>query len=310
MKFEGIIPVMLTPFKLDGQIDFDALTRLTEWYISNGANCLFASCQSSEILKLSFEERVALSKHVVDVVDGRIPVVASGHVSDSLDDQAQELTAIYNTGADAVVLITNRLDVNNVGGDTLISNFEKLLTLLPADITLGLYECPAPYRRLLTDEEIRYFSKVPNMKVLKDVSCDLETVKRRLRICEGSDFNIINANAAIAFEAMKAGSNGFSGVFNNVHPDLYAWLLKNKYSDDPLVQELATFLATSAAAEAFGYPNIAKMMHYKEGRFDNYQSRVIEGDIKDSIWAVEELLDHIIKGNEIFRNKLALDYKM
>lgn len=310
MKFEGVIPVMLTPFTADGAIDYVSLTKLTEWYINNGADCLFATCQSSEILKLSLEERVALTQHVVDVVDGRVPVLASGHISDSLEDQAEELTAIHNTGADVVILITNRLDRENQGGETLIRNFEALLPMLPEDITLGLYECPAPFRRLLTDDEIRYFADVPNMRVLKDVSCDLATVKRRLKICEGSQFSIVNANAAIALEAMQAGSNGFCGVFNNIHPDLYAWLLRHCHSNDPMVTELATFLATSAAAEAFGYPNIAKLMHYKEGRFATYQSRAIDGDIKDKFWAVEELLDHIIKGNEIFRNKLGLNYQM
>ncbi|CCO50205.1 DapA protein [Vibrio nigripulchritudo SOn1] len=310
MKFEGVIPVMLTPYTEDGSIDYAALTKLTEWYIDNGSDCLFATCQSSEILKLSLDERVALTKHVVEVIDGRVPVLASGHISESIEDQAEELTAMHNAGADAVILITNRLDKDNQGGDTLIRNFESLQKMLPQDITLGLYECPAPYRRLLTDEEIRYFSNVSNMRVLKDVSCDLEIIKRRLKICEGTQFSIVNANAAIALEAMRAGSNGFSGVFNNIHPDLYAWLFRNRHSGDSLVTELATFLATSAAAEAFGYPNIAKMMHYKEKRFVTYQSRVIDGDIKDKFWAVEELLDHVIKGNEIFRSKLGLSYRM
>ncbi|MDG2943735.1 dihydrodipicolinate synthase family protein [Exercitatus varius] len=306
MSIQGIIPVMLTPFTADNKVDYDGLRKLTDWYIDNDSNALFAVCQSSEILFLSLEERIKITETVINQVNGRIPVVASGHISETFEDQLEELTAIYNTGADAVILITNRLDPNNEGTAVLKANFEKLLAALPKDITLGLYECPVPYRRLLTDEEIRYFAGFQNMVVLKDVSCDLETVKRRVALTQNSNLKIVNANAAIAFEAMKAGSEGFSGVFNNIHPDLYAYLYKNRDSLDPIVQELANFLAICGAAESFGYPNFAKLMHVKIGTFANYNSRVIKDDIKVKYWAVEELLDHIMQASDRYRKKLHL----
>jgi len=56
------------------------------------------------------------------------------------------------------------------------------------------------------------------------VSCDLETVKRRVALTAGTPLAVINANAAIAYDAMRAGSRGFTGVFTNFHPDLYKWL--------------------------------------------------------------------------------------
>lgn len=304
MKLQGIIPVMLTPFKENNEIDYDGLRRLTDWYIDNGANTLFAACQSSEIQYLSLEERINITKTVVSQTNGRIPVVASGHISEQLNDQVEELNAIYDTGVDAVILITNRLDVNNQGTSALKQHFEKLITQLPQDIKLGLYECPAPFRRLLTDEEISYFAQLENMLVLKDVSCDLSTVKRRVELTKNSNLKIVNANASIAFEAMKAGSEGFSGVFNNIHPDLYAWLYKNRFSDHPLVTEIAHFLAICGAAESFGYPNIAKLMHTKLGTFKCYNSRVIKEDFITKYWAVEDLLNHIMQASDDYRKKI------
>lgn len=306
MNIQGIIPVMLTPFTANNEVDYVGLRKLTDWYIDNGADALFATCQSSEILFLSLEERVKITETVIDQTQGRIPVVASGHIGDTFEKQVEELTAIYQTGVDAVILITNRLDPNNQGTEVLKNNFEKLLTALPKDITLGLYECPVPYRRVLTDDEISYFAGFENIVVLKDVSCDLETVKRRVELTKNSNLKIVNANAAIAFEAMKAGSEGFSGVFNNIHPDLYAYLYKNRNSNDPRIQELANFLAICGAAESFGYPNFAKLMHVKIGTFDNYNSRVIQDDIKIKYWAVEELLDHIMQSSDRYREKLNL----
>ncbi|WP_439287718.1 dihydrodipicolinate synthase family protein [Lonepinella sp. BR2904] len=306
MKTQGIIPVMLTPFTADNQVDYEGLRKLTDWYIDNGSDTLFAACQSSEILYLSLEEKIKITQTVIDQTKGRIPVVTSGHTGATFEEQLKELQSMYETGADAVILITNRLDPNNEGTEILKANFDRLLHALPKDITLGLYECPVPYRRVLTDEEIRYLASFDNMVVLKDVSCDLATIKRRLELTKNSNLKIVNANAAIAFEAMKAGSQGFSGVCNNIHPDLYAYLYKHKDSSDPIIQELAHFLAICGACESFGYPNLAKLMHVKIGTFKHYGSRVIPVDIKEKYWAVEEFLDHIMQQSDKWREKLSL----
>ena len=115
-KIEGIIPVMITPFTANGQIDYPGLGRLVEWYIDNGSDALFAVCQSSEMQFLSLEERVELAAFVKQAAAGRVPVIASGHISESLDDQLAELTAIAATGVDGMVLVTNRLDARREGG--------------------------------------------------------------------------------------------------------------------------------------------------------------------------------------------------
>ena len=48
-KADGIVTVMLTPFTNDNRIDWDGLGRLVDWYVDNGADTLFAVCQSSEM---------------------------------------------------------------------------------------------------------------------------------------------------------------------------------------------------------------------------------------------------------------------
>ena len=91
-------PVMITPFTHDGKIDYDSLLRLINWYEDRGATGLFAACQSSEIFYLSLEERVELVRFVVQ--HARIPVIASGHVSDDLADQIEAHACSRSTGAD------------------------------------------------------------------------------------------------------------------------------------------------------------------------------------------------------------------
>ena len=128
---------MITPFTANGQIDYPGLGRLVEWYIDNGSDALFAVCQSSEMQFLSLEERVGLAAFVKKAAAGRVPVIASGHVSENLDDQLAELTAIAATGVDGMVLVTNRLDARREGGGKFIDDLNWLLERLPKQMPSG-----------------------------------------------------------------------------------------------------------------------------------------------------------------------------
>ncbi len=302
---QGVIPVMLTPFLDNGQIDYPGLERLIEWYIAHGSSALFAVCQSSEMMFLSLEERVQLGRFVVEKTAGRIPVVVSGHISDDLDAQLEELHAMSRVGADALILVTNHLDPKNQGTGAFKATLDAILAALPQDLPLGLYECPAPYRRLLSDEELSYCANSGRFIMLKDVSCDLDTVKRRLKLTEGTPLKILNANAAIAWNAMQAGVPGFNGVFTNFHPDLYNWLWREGKNHPQLAEELATFLVLSAVSESLGYPALAKLYHQRIGTFGSIRCRVIDYDIRERFWALDAVLDKIVAGTEHFRQRIA-----
>jgi len=305
MSIEGIIPVMLTPFGEDGAIDYAGLERLIEWYLQHGADALFAVAQSSEMQFLSLAERAALARFVVGKVAGRVPVLASGHISEKLEDQAEELNAAASSGAQCLVLVTNRLDPVRSGSEAFLGNLRSLLKRLPSDVALGLYECPAPYRRLLSDDELKACIDTGRFVMLKDVSCDLDTVKRRVALAAGSPLKILNANAAIAWDAMKAGSAGFNGVFTNLHPDLYRWLRNNSSQQIALAEELSTFLVLAAVSEVLGYPALAKIYHQRIGTFDSIRCRVIDYDVRERFWALDAVLDKIVAGTEHFRSRIA-----
>lgn len=303
-NIEGVVPVMLTPFTADNQIDYQGLEKLIDWYIDNGADALFAVCQSSEMLFLSLEERVALSRFVVDYTAGRVPVISSGHISPDIEDQVTELNAIAKTGIDALVFVTNRLDGENRGSETFINNLKVLMDALPEDMPLGLYECPAPYRRLLTDEELLFCANSGRFVVLKDVSCDLDTVKRRVELVKDTPLAIINANAAIAYEAMQAGSKGFSGVFTNFHPDLYHWLYHHAQEAPEFAEKLSWFLSLSAVTETIGYPKNAKIFHQRLGSFDCVHSRVTDEDVLEKFWGLGVILDQIAAAGQWHRETI------
>lgn len=301
----GIVPVMLTPFTAGDRIDYPALAKLIDWYLEKGVDALFAVCQSSEMQFLSLDERVELANFVVQQVNGRIPVIASGHISDDIDAQKAELLAMAQTGIDALVLVTNHLDPRNEGSEVFYATLNTLLDTLPASLPLGLYECPAPYRRLLSDDEFTWCANSGRFVVLKDVSCDLPAVERRVRLAQGTPLNVINANAAIAWPAILAGSQGFSGVFTNFHPELYSWLWREGKNQRLLADELAIFLSLGAVTETLGYPKNAKIYHQRLGTFDSISCRVNKDDVLNKFWGLTVILDQIRAGTEQWRQRIA-----
>lgn len=304
-SIHGIIPVMITPFTPDDRIDWAGYEALIEWYLANGAEALFAVCQSSEMQALTLEERRELAAFTVKRVAGRVPVVASGHVSVAPEEQKAELLAMAEAGADGVVLVTNRLAGPQEDSATLCARLDALLAVLPADLPLGLYECPAPYRRLLTDDEISYCADTGRFSFLKDVSCDLATIKRRLALTRETPLAINNANSAIAWPALQAGAKGFCGVMNNFHPDLYRWLQDHGAAHPAFAEDLATFLALAAQCEPMGYPKLAKLFHCRLGTFHHAGSRTVPFDILDRFWALDAILDRIEQGTRSFRARIA-----
>lgn len=299
---DGVIPVMITPFTEDDRIDFDGLERLIEWYVANGADALFAVCLSSEMYFLSPAERRELARFVVAKAAGRIPVVVSGHVSEDDAGQLADVRAASESGADAVILITNRLDGD---GATLVERTQALVAAMPDSLDFGFYECPAPRRRLLSDDEIKGFADSGRFVLLKDVSCDLATVERRLKIVEGTPLKISNANAAIAHGAIKAGARGFCGILANFCPDLYAWLIRHGDAHPEIAEEIAPILVLASMCESYGYPMLAKLYHQRLGTFASIHTRSVTGDLHERFWGIEPLLDGVAAAIETARRKVA-----
>lgn len=262
----GAFPTMITPYNADGSVDYGAVSALVEWYWKKGCEGIFASCQSSEIWYLPEEDRVKLAKVTKDTADklaaidkSRQPmiIVASGHTSDNFDDQVHELSAIAATGVNAVILITNRMDISPTNDDNWIRETDRLAGALPG-VTLGLYECPAPYKRLLTPAMLRYCVNSGRFKFIKDTCCDADEIARRMDILRDTGLLLYNANAQTLLPSLHSGAAGYCGVMANFHPELYVWLVHNfqKYPvEAAYVAELASM---TAFTESLVYPITAK----------------------------------------------------
>lgn len=259
----GVWPVMLTPFTEAGTVDYEVLEKLTEWYIDKGVDGLFAVCQSSEMFELNLEERVKTAEAVCRHVGGRIPVIASGHISETIEEQMLELNCMAKTGLDALILITNRFAREDEDDNVWIKNAETVMAAIPATVKLGLYECPYPYKRILSEKIIKWCVETGRFYFLKDTSCDIENIRMKLDLTRGSILKIYNANTATLLESLREGVCGYSGVMGNMHPELYTLLCHNKTGENE--EMLSEFLTISALIERQMYPVNAKYYLQLEG---------------------------------------------
>lgn len=265
-KKKGFIPVMLTPFRETGQIDYDALTEITEFYLASGAVGLFANCLSSEMYNLIPEERLAITRHVVRVANGRAPVVAAGSFGHSLPEMADFVKKIHDTGVEAVILITSVM-VNEEDSDNMLEQNVFRLMELTGDIPLGFYECPLPYKRILKANQLKRFLESNRIIYHKDTCLDINLVKEKLAAARGFNFGLYDAYLVHAVESLRAGSHGLSCIQGNFFPEVIVWVCEN-YENPALkeqVQRVQRFLADNMDVMHAAYPPVAKYFLQKRG---------------------------------------------
>lgn len=302
-KYGGVWPTMIAAFDEKGNLDLEGNKKLTRRLLDMGSDGLFAVCQSSEMFFLSLEEKVALAKAVVEAAEGKIPVIASGHTSDSLEDQIEEIRAISKTGVDAVILVSNRLAKEDEDSHTFIKNLQTILDAVP-DVKLGMYECPYPYRRLLTNEELKWCIDSGRFVFLKDVSCNIDIERQRVHVAKGSDLHLFNANTETLLDSLIAGYDGYNGVMGNFHIDIYKWLFENFKKAGEEARELQNQLTKVAEIENFGYPLNAKYHGTLEGLEIDIFSRRLE---KESLTEERKEMVHELRNwEEKTRKRLSL----
>lgn len=268
----GVYPTMITPYTADNKIDYNAVEKLINWYDEKGVAGIFAICQSSEIFFLSFEERLELLKFIVKNSPKDMTIVASGHTADDLGTQIKEANAFIDAGIDGYVFISNRLADENEDNSVFLKNMEYVVNNIP-DIGLGIYECPYPYKRLMSPAVLKELSQTGKFRFLKDTSCNLDEIQAKLDAVKGTDFKIYNANSATFLESMKIGCAGFSGVMANFHPEFYVWLCENFDKDPELAEKIQDIVGFFSVAECQMYPVNAKYYQSLEGNKMEYISR-------------------------------------
>jgi 4-hydroxy-tetrahydrodipicolinate synthase len=301
------IPVMLTPFKGNGQIDLNGLTCITDFYLKAGAKGLFANCQSSEMFELNNQERLLIVKHTVQMAEGKVPVVAVGNFGTTIAQQSDFIHQIYETGVKAVIIVTSLVAAEQESNEVFEERIFELLNLT-GQIPLGFYECPEPYKRLLSAKQLEKFAATGRIIYHKDTSLDISMIKDKLKVTRDVDsFGLYDAYAVNAVASLQAGAAGLSCIQGNFFPELIAWLCEhfNEFELHESVSKVQRFLTHHMDVVHYAYPTVAKYYLQKRGinvsAFTRTNTQRFSSDVKQKI---NELFDDylLLKKELIFQS--------
>ena len=270
-SFCGSVPTLITPFGEDGRIDWPAVDMLVEYHIAAGCAGIFSPCLSSEMYELSPEERLELAERVYARAAGRCAVLATGTYGGSLEEMAETVKAM-STRCDAVVVVTCLLAAEADDDATWLGSARRLLELTPG-VPLGTYECPVPYKRVLSPDVMRWMAGSGRFRFHKDTCCDLPQMQAKIGAVREAEaeagtggFAFFNANVETLLPSLLAGAAGFSGISANFYPHLHVFLCEQARrlgtdaaarprSDLEAVQD---FLSLAEATVCVHYPLSAK----------------------------------------------------
>jgi 4-hydroxy-tetrahydrodipicolinate synthase len=301
----GFIPVMLTPFLESGAIDSPGLAHLTDYYLASGAAGLFANCLSSEMYELTDSERLSITRQVVERAGGQVPVVATGTFGGSIDQQADFVKRIYDTGVQAVIVITSHL-ASEAENDAVFLNRMHQLLALTETIPLGFYECPVPYKRLINPDILAELLPTGRLVYHKDTCLDAGEVSRRLAVASGYNLALYDAYMVNAVSSLRAGAAGLCCIQGNIFPELITWLCTHfddeaRQDDVNLVQQ---FLIDCMDLVHTAYPTIAKYSLQKQGLPISLKTRRV---VEPLTPALQNDMDNLLETVAQIRGKLAIE---
>lgn len=210
MNFGNVLTAMVTPFNADGGIDFEITTALIEHLIDTGTDGLVVAGTTGESPTLSEEEKIALFKHVIKVVDNRIPVIAGTGNNNTADSIALTKKA-EECGADGIMLVTPYYSRPSQQG--LYEHFSAIAkeTTLP----IMLYNIPGRSSVNMTSETTIRLSEINNIVSTKEASGDLDEISRIIEYTK-DDFSVYSGDDSMTLPILAIGGDGVVSVASHV----------------------------------------------------------------------------------------------
>ena len=208
----GSLVALVTPMTDDGAVDQVALERLVEWHIAEGTDAIVAVGTTGESATLDEEEHCHTIRRVVEIVNGRIPVIA-GTGANSTSEAISLTQCAKAAGADACLLVTPYY--NKPTQEGLYQHHKAIADAV--DIPQILYNVPGRTAVDMQPETIVRLSSISNIIGVKEATGDLSRIEK-LRAEVPADFAIYSGDDATAREAMLLGADGDISVTANVAP--------------------------------------------------------------------------------------------
>ena len=220
-KLIGMGVALITPFKEDETIDFDALARLVEHQIKNGTDYLVVCGTTAETPTLTEEEKDEIKSFVVNCAAGRIPIVL-GVGGNNTKAVANQLQTKDFTGIDAILSVTPYY--NKPSQEGLYQHYAAIAKASPLPVIL--YNVPGRTGvNMLPETTIRLANEFTNICAVKEASGNFsqidEIIKNKL-----ADFLVISGDDGITFPLITLGAVGVISVIGNAFPREFSKMVR------------------------------------------------------------------------------------
>ncbi len=224
--FQGSIVALVTPMHIDGSLDEASLKRLVEFHIEQGTDAIVAMGTTGESATLNEKEHCHVIRSVVNIVAGRIPVIA-GTGANSTSEAIALTSCAAEAGADACLLVTPYY--NKPTQEGLVLHYQAIAAAV--DIPQILYNVPGRTACNMLPETVAKLASVPNIIGVKDATGDL-TVGQALIDLASDDFAVYSGDDATSCELILMGAKGSISVTANVAPAKLQQMCKKALAGD------------------------------------------------------------------------------
>lgn len=218
-ELKGLGTALITPFKADGSVDFDALARLLDTQLTGSVDYIVVLGTTGEAATMTEKEREEVRTFILTYVKGRLPLVlgVGGNCTAAV---CESLQTIDLTGFEAILSVCPYYNKPNQEG--LFQHFYAIAKASP--IPVILYNVPGRTGvNMLPETVMRIWEANPDKIVgIKEASGNVEQIKKLIDLAKGK-LLVISGDDGIACEIMEAGGAGLISVASNAFAeDFYA----------------------------------------------------------------------------------------
>ncbi|MBQ8906343.1 MAG: 4-hydroxy-tetrahydrodipicolinate synthase [Ruminococcus sp.] len=232
--FTGAGVALVTPFNVDGSVNYEALGMQIDYQIDNGTDAIIIAATTGEAPTLTDEEHIECIRFAVERTNKRVPVIAGTGSNDT--GYAIHLSqAAEKCGADAVLLVTPYYNKTTQSG--LVAHFTMIANSI--NIPIILYNVPSRTGMYIEIETYVELSKHKNIVGVKEASGNMSYVSQLIERC-GDSLDIYSGNDDIIVPLMSIGGKGVISVLSNILPkethDMTQFCLDGKFQEAAALQ--------------------------------------------------------------------------
>jgi 4-hydroxy-tetrahydrodipicolinate synthase len=227
-----LITAMVTIFKDDLSVDYDACIRLADFLIENGSDGLVVSGTTGESPTLTNEEKLTLFSKIKKAVGDKAKVLA-GTGSNCTDSTVRLTKEASKTSVDGIMLVTPYY--NKPPQDGLIQHFKTIAEA--TELPIMMYNVPSRTGSNMEASTTIVLSEVGNITSVKEASGDIEQVKQIINNTSG-DFKVYSGDDSSTYDIMKLGGDGVVSVASHVVGNLIKEMLNCCSNNQEKAKEL------------------------------------------------------------------------